>query len=86
MLHNENQLQTLPGSALKVCVVGGVGGWWWWLVESEFSYRLWLSFSLALAKLQKMQNFCLGGTLWKKLSEYSASHKYNKIPHQKQIF
>jgi hypothetical protein len=28
--------------------------WWvgggWWVVESEFSDRLWLSFSLALAK------------------------------------
>ena len=47
-LHTENQLHSLPGSALKVCVVV-VGGWWWW-VESEFSDRLWLSFSLALAK------------------------------------
>ena len=27
-------------------VVGG----WWWVLESEFSDRLWLSFSLALAK------------------------------------
>jgi hypothetical protein len=27
-LHTENQLHTLPGSALKVCVVGG----WWWVV------------------------------------------------------
>ena len=38
-LHTENQLYTLPGSALKVCVVGGgwVGG-----VESEFSDQLWL--------------------------------------------
>ena len=33
-LHTENQLYTMPGSALKVCVVGGV--------ESEFSYQLWL--------------------------------------------
>ena len=32
--------------------VGG-GGWWWW-VESEFSDRLWLSFSLALAKPNKI--------------------------------
>ena len=44
-LHTENQLSSLPGSASKVCVVGG-GGW----VESEFSDPLWLSFSLALAK------------------------------------
>ena len=49
-LHTENQLHSLPGSALKVCVVV-VGGGWWWVVESEFSDRLWLSFSLALAKL-----------------------------------
>ena len=34
-LHTENQLYTLPGSALKVCVV--VVG-----VESEFSDQLWL--------------------------------------------
>jgi hypothetical protein len=27
-LHTENQLYTLPGSALKVCVVVGGGGWW----------------------------------------------------------
>jgi hypothetical protein len=25
-LHTENQHPGLPGSALKVCVVG----WWWW--------------------------------------------------------
>ena len=46
-LYTETQRHSLPGSALKVCVGGG-GGWWWW-VESEFSDRLWLSFSLALA-------------------------------------
>ena len=34
-LHTENQLCTMPGSALKVCVVGGG----WWVVESEFSDR-----------------------------------------------
>ena len=45
-LHTENQLHSLPGSALKVCVLGGGG----WVVEIEFSDRLWLSFSLALAK------------------------------------
>jgi hypothetical protein len=41
-LHTENQLDTLPGSVLKVCVVGG--WWWWWVVgvESEFSGQLWL--------------------------------------------
>ena len=32
-LHTENQFYTLPGSALKVCVVGGG----WVGVESEFS-------------------------------------------------
>jgi hypothetical protein len=26
-LHTKNQLPGLPGSALKVCVVG----WWWWV-------------------------------------------------------
>jgi hypothetical protein len=48
-LHAKNQPSSLNGSASKVCVVvvgGGGGGW----VESEFSDRLWLSFSLALAK------------------------------------
>ena len=45
-LHTENQLHSLPGSASKVCVVD-CGGWW---VESEFSDRIWLSFSLVLAK------------------------------------
>jgi hypothetical protein len=49
--HTKNQLDSLPGSALKVCVGGG----WWW-VESEFSDRLWLSFSLALAKPNKKIN------------------------------
>ena len=47
-LNTENQLHSLPGSALKVCLVVVGGGWW--VVESEFSDRLWLSFSLALAK------------------------------------
>ena len=46
-LHTENQLSSLSGSASKVCVVVGGGGGW---VESEFSDRLWLSFSLSLAK------------------------------------
>ena len=36
-LHTENQLYSLPGSALKLCVVV-VGGWLG--VESEFSDRL----------------------------------------------
>ena len=37
-LHTKNQLYTLPGSALKVCVVGG----WWWVVgvDGEFSDQL----------------------------------------------
>ena len=26
-LHTENQLYTLPGSTLKVCV------WWWWVLK-----------------------------------------------------
>ena len=47
-LHTENQLPRLPGSASTVCVV--VGGW----VESEFSDQLWLSFSLALVKPNKI--------------------------------
>jgi hypothetical protein len=50
-LHTENWLCNLPGSALKVPVVGGgwvVGGWV--VVESKLSDQLWLSFSLALAK------------------------------------
>ena len=33
-LHTENKLYTLPGSALTICVVGGV--------ECEFSDQLWL--------------------------------------------
>ena len=49
--HTKNQLDSLPGSALKVCVGGG--RWWG---ESEFSDRLWLSFSLALAKPNKKIN------------------------------
>jgi hypothetical protein len=50
-LHTQNQLLWLPGSASKVCVGGG-----WSVVvevESEFSDRLWLSFS-ALAKPNKI--------------------------------
>ena len=50
-LHTENQLHSLPGSALTVCVVVVVV-----VVESEFSDRLWLSFSLALAKPNKIQS------------------------------
>ena len=42
-LHTENELDSLPRSASKVCLVGGG-------LESKFSDRLWLSFSLALAK------------------------------------
>ena len=45
-LHTKNWLCNLPGSALKVPVVGG----WVVVVESKFSDQLWLSFSLALAK------------------------------------
>ena len=52
-LCTEFQLSSLPGSDLKVSVGGGGGGWWWVVVESEFSDRLWLSFSLALAKTNK---------------------------------
>ena len=37
-LHTENELYKLPGSALKVCVVG----YGWVVVESGFSDRLWL--------------------------------------------
>ena len=46
-LHTENQLSSFPGSALQICVVGGG---WWFVVESEFSDRLWLSFSLGQAE------------------------------------
>ena len=46
-LHTENWLCNLPGSSLKV---SGGGGGWWWVVESKLSDRLWLSFSLPLAK------------------------------------
>ena len=45
-LHTGNWLCNLPGSALKVPV--GVGGGWW--IDSEYTDRLWLSFSLAFAK------------------------------------
>ena len=47
-LHTENQLNTLHGSALKVCVV--VGG-----LESGFSDRLWLELGLGQAE----QKCCL---------------------------
>jgi hypothetical protein len=43
-LYIGNWLCNLPGSALKVPVVGG--GW----LDSEYSDRLWLSLRLALAK------------------------------------
>ena len=46
-LHTRNWRCNLPGSALKVPVVVVVLGGW---LESEHSDRLWLSFSLALAK------------------------------------
>ena len=49
-LNTKNQLPRLPGSASKVCVAVVV-------VESEFSDRLWLSFSLALAKPNKTMIF-----------------------------
>ena len=49
-LHTENKLSSLPESASKVCVVVLGGGGW---VEREFSDRLWLSISLALAKPNK---------------------------------
>ena len=44
-LNTETYLCTLPGSVLKVPVVGGGG------LESKLSDQLWLSFSLVLAKL-----------------------------------
>ena len=43
-LHTENQHPGLPGSVLKVCVVGGG-------VESEFSDQLWLWPSRTIVKL-----------------------------------
>ena len=51
-LHTENGICNLPGSALKVPVVGG----WVVVVESEYSDRLWLVFSLALAKPNKIRH------------------------------
>ena len=42
---NDKQLILLPVSVLKVCVV----------VERKFSDRLWISFSLALAKLNNKE-------------------------------
>jgi hypothetical protein len=56
-LHTENQLPRMPGSALHFCVVVVV------VVESEFSDRLWLSFSLALAKLNNI-SFLLKTSFW----------------------
>ena len=57
-LHTENWLCNLAGSALKVPVVGGG---WWVVVESKHSDQLWLSFSLALAKPNKINyHFLLG--------------------------
>jgi hypothetical protein len=55
MLHTDNWLCRVLGSASKVCVVVGGG----WVVESEFSDRLWLSFSLALAKPNKRRYYFL---------------------------
>jgi hypothetical protein len=49
VLHIENQLCIMPGSALKVCVGGG---WVVVVVNSEFSDRFGLA--LALAKPNKM--------------------------------
>ena len=50
-MHTGSLFCNLPGSALKVRVGGG---WWWWWLVSEYSDCLWLSFSLALAKPNKM--------------------------------
>ena len=57
-LHTENQLYTLPGSALKVCVVvvGGRVGGWWVGVESEFSDWLWLELGLDQAEQKQLVN------------------------------
>ena len=55
-LHTETQHTRLPGSALKVCVVLPPLTWWCrrlLSVENEFSDRLWLSFSLALAQAEQ---------------------------------
>ena len=70
-MHTENQLHTLPGCASKVCVGGG-----WW-VESEFSDRLWLSFSLALAKPNKI--FCLTSKMCKNVSISLCGVMYSEI-------
>ena len=52
MLHTENCLCNLPGSALKVPVGGGG-------LESEYSARLWLCFSLALAKPNNFASYVM---------------------------
>ena len=55
-LLTETQHPTLPGSALKVCVAPPPLIWWrcrLLYVESKFSDRLWLSFSLALAQAEQ---------------------------------
>ena len=46
-LYTGNQLSSLPGSALKVCVV--VGGWWW------SSYSIGLPSYTNLSKNSKLQ-------------------------------
>jgi hypothetical protein len=45
-LHNENQLDSLPGSASKVPVV--VGGWWW------LSVNLVIGFSASQTKVIRL--------------------------------
>jgi hypothetical protein len=49
-LHTKNQLYTLPGSDLKVCVV--VGGWWWVLTVN-------LVIDFGLAKPNKICNLVI---------------------------
>ena len=61
-LYTKDLLYSLSGSAYKVCVGGGwvVWGWGWVVVESKLSDRLWFSFSLALAKPNKIRK-CIKG-------------------------
>ena len=51
-LQTENQLNTLPGSTLKVCV----GGWW---VVLKVNLVIALALALALAKPNKIINLNL---------------------------
>ena len=84
-LHTKNQLSILPGSAYKVCVVGGG---WVVVVESKLIDRLWLSFSIALAKPTNMPVFGIcplvtNGFVWLLLQKYC---KFEVVSHLNAFF